>query len=109
MPRIYQKPQRKVHRANPRANLRRRSLLRDYHGPSPFVHGMAKVVDVGGILCETNTQVGRKAQERRLKWSKQPDLNVVEMSNVMGTVGTYFQRVIEPPVQRSAPMKATDG
>ena len=103
----------KVHRKRQRAKLRvkmgRHYIVSHYDDASPFVHGMARVVDVGGLLRTTNVGAVRQVQSGRLKALKQTNHNAVTTHRVMGRVGTYFQRVIGQPIRGVAPAEAQNG
>ena len=88
----------KVHgkrvRAKLRGKIRRNYIASNDDDASPFVHGMARVIDVAGLLRTTNVHAARKVQRRHLQALKQPNSKILKSPKVMGEVGAYFHRVI---------------
>lgn len=109
MPGTTHKVHRKRLRAKLRAKMGRHYIVSNYDDASPFVQGMARVVDVGGLLRTTNVGAARKVQCRHLKALKQPNHNAVTTHRVMGEVGAYFQRVIGQPIRGVAPAEDRNG
>lgn len=109
MPRTKHKHHRKRYHAKLKTRIGRHYIVTHHDDASPFVHGMARAVDIGGLLRTTNVDAARNFQGRHVtSWIPQ-NHDAITTHRVLGNVGTYFKRVIGHPISGVAPAKTENG
>ena len=61
---------------------------------SPFLHGMARVIDVGGCLKEADAETARRAYRELIEELKHSGVDVVIMGRDWDAIGQDFQLAV---------------
>ena len=108
MPRTRRRIAKQGYRRTRRGDRVGHRIFISHEHRSPFVHGMARTVDVGGILRDVDIVAARRAWSENSKALKCPDTDSATLSLAWDAVGGYFRRVIGPVVGGGAtPIGAT--
>ena len=68
----------------------------------PFLRGMARVIDVGGALRETDAEAARKEYRELIKALRRRNIDVVTIGSDLDAVGQDFRCVIGSDTSRVA-------
>ena len=68
----------------------------------PFLRGMARVIDVGGALRETNAEAARREYRELIKALRRRNVDVMIIGSDLDAMGQDFRRVIGPAADRDA-------
>ena len=83
-------------------------IVMDHGRRSPFLHGMAKAIDVGGLLREADVVSARRTRCRRMEELQRSSVDTLAIDEAWGAVGGYFQRVIGSPAGRTTAVEAAN-
>ena len=84
----------------------RHHALRNFARKPPLVRGLARTVDVGGLLRDADVESALRARREIAEALKRSGLDVVVIGEDWDTVGRDFQSVVGPAVGKVASTEA---
>lgn len=100
MPKLKWGARRKVYKPTSRGTRVSSRLVRQYDRQSPFVHGLARAIDVGGHLRAVDVEAARKMKCQCIETLNHPDADQIAIYRAWDAVGGYFHGVIGHPRSR---------
>ena len=91
-----------------RVRRARHHSLRDFHPKSPFVRGMARAVDAGGLLREADFLITCKFIRKQSEELARPDADIIAISSDWDALGRHYRHAIGQSDERISLIKAAN-